>query len=208
MDSQSSAAKPVIGLIGGIGSGKSFVAAELVKHGGAIVSGDDAGHQALLQPDIKARVVERWGPGVLNDVGEVDRKKVGAIVFADPAERKALEALVFPFIGRRLREEIEKNRHDPAVRFVVLDAAIMLEAGWNKVCDRLVYVDSPRAVRLQRLVEQRGWTEKEVECREQAQMPLEEKRRRADVVIDNGRSPAETERQVQELVKSIPLPRP
>src|SRR5262249_22079399 len=152
----------------------------------------------------KARVVERWGPGVLSDVGEVDRKKVGAIVFADHAERKALEALVFPFIERRLREEIEKKRHDPAVRFVVLDAAIMLEAGWNKVCDRLVYVDSPRAVRLQRLVEQRGWTEKEVERREQAQMPLEEKRRRADVVIDNSGSPVETERQVQELVKSIP----
>ena len=74
MDSQSPAprSKPVLGLIGGIGSGKSFVAAELVRHGGAIVSGDQAGHEALRQPDIKAHVVERWGPGVLNDSGEID----------------------------------------------------------------------------------------------------------------------------------------
>jgi dephospho-CoA kinase len=205
MDSQSPAprSKPVLGLIGGIGSGKSFVAAELVRHGGAIVSGDQAGHEALRQPDIKAHVVERWGPGVLNDSGEIDRRKVGAIVFADPVERKALEEMVFPFIERRLREEIEKTRRDPAVRFVVLDAAIMLEAGWNKVCDRVVYVDSPRALRLRRLTEQRGWTEKELEKREQAQMPLDEKRRRADAVIDNSGPPGETARQVEQLLRTL-----
>jgi dephospho-CoA kinase len=201
MDSQSSARQPVLGLIGGMGSGKSLVAAEMARRGGRIISGDLAGHEALRQPDIKTRVVERWGQAVLDEKGDVDRRKLGAIVFADPAERKALEALVFPFIERRFREEAALAQQDPAVRFVILDAAIMLEAGWNNVCHRLVYVDSPAAVRLRRLAEQRGWSAKEVETREQAQMPLEEKRRRADAVIDNSGSPEATVRQIEGLLR-------
>jgi dephospho-CoA kinase len=202
MHSQSSdPGKPIVGLIGGMGSGKSFVAAELARHGGRVISGDQAGHEALRQPDIKASLAARWGSEVLDAGGEIDRRAVARRVFHDNGERKALEALVFPFIEQRFREESAKARRDPAVRFVVLDAAIMLEAGWNNVCDRLVYVDSPRALRLHRLAEQRGWTEKEVEAREQAQMPLEEKRRRADAVIDNSGTPDDAARQVEALLR-------
>jgi dephospho-CoA kinase len=192
--------KPVIGLLGGIGSGKSLVAAELARHGGRIVSGDQAGHEALRQPDIKEQVVQRWGKEVLDEHGEVVRRKVGAIVFADPGERKALEEMVFPYIGTRLREQIEAARREEGVKFIVLDAAIMLEAGWNNVCDRLVYIDVPRAVRLERLARQRGWSEKEVAEREAAQLSLEEKRRRADAILDNSGAPEATARQVQELL--------
>lgn len=192
--------KPVIGLLGGIGSGKSLVAAELVKHGGRIVSGDQAGHEALRQPEIKKQLVQRWGNEVLDGQGEVIRRKVGAIVFGNPAELKVLEELVHPYIGKKLREEIETARRDPAVKFVILDAAIMLEAGWNNVCDRLVYIDAPRDVRYARLARQRGWAEKEVQAREAAQMPLEGKQQRADATVDNGGSPDETARQVTDLL--------
>jgi dephospho-CoA kinase len=210
MDSQSPvcarrSSKPILGLIGGMGSGKSYVAGELARHGGRIISGDILGHEALRQPDIKEKLVARWGRDVLDQDGEVDRRKVGRIVFADPAERKVLEALSFPWIERRFREESEKAQNDPAVKFVILDAAIMLEAGWNRVCDRLVYVDSPRALRLQRLSQQRGWTEKEVEAREQAQLPLEEKRRCADAVIDNSGDSATTARQIADLLQQWSL---
>ena len=196
-----SAAKPVIGLVGGIGSGKSLVAAEFAKHGGRIVSGDEAGHEALRQPEIVAQVEKRWGRAVLDQKGEVIRRKVGAIVFADLAERQALEALVFPFIGQRLPEQIAAAQADPAVRFVVLDAAIMLEAGWNNVCTKLVYVDVPREQRLERIARQRGWTEKEVTARESAQWSIEDKAKRADERIDNSGSPEETARQVAELLR-------
>src|SRR5207244_5171971 len=114
-----------------------------------------------------------------------DRRRLGAIVFADPAELRALEALVHPWIGRRIAEEVAAARADPAVRLVVLDAAVMMEAGWEGVCDRLVYVDAPCEVRLARLAGQRGWDEKEVAAREKAQLPLEEKARRAGHVVDN-----------------------
>jgi len=178
--------KPIIGLIGGMGSGKSTVAAEFVRRGARIVSGDQAGHEALRQPEIREELVRRWGVDILTPLGEIDRKKVGARVFADPEERRALEALVFPWIEGHFKKEVAAANADPSVAFVLLDAAIMLEGGWNNVCDRLVYVDAPREVRLQRLASQRGWDAKEVEARERAQMPLEEKRRRADAVLDNG----------------------
>jgi dephospho-CoA kinase len=177
--------RPVIGLIGGIGSGKSQVAAVFAQRGARVVSGDQFGHEALRQRDLRARVVQRWGPEVLDEHGEIDRRKLGAQVFADPAQRRELEALVFPWIERRIREEIARAQADPKVTLVVLDAAVMLEAGWNSVCDWLVYVHAPRDVRLRRLAEKRGWSAKEVEARENVQMSLTDKANRADFAVDN-----------------------
>jgi dephospho-CoA kinase len=173
--------RPVIGLIGGIGSGKSQVADALRQHGGHVVSGDALGHEALRQPAIKERVVERWGASILGEDGEVNRRAVGQIVFADADERKELEALVFPYIRRRFQEEIARAEN----AFVVLDAAVLLEAGWNDLCTHIVFVDVPRHLRLDRLRRQRGWSEQEVTARENAQWPLEQKRARADFVFDN-----------------------
>jgi dephospho-CoA kinase len=156
-------AKPVIGLIGGIGSGKSQVSAALARRGGRVVAGDPLGHEAL----------------------QVDRRSLGARVFADPAERRELEAIVHPWIARRLREQIAQAQADPAVAFVVLDAAVMLEAGWESACEVLVYVHAPRATRLRRVAGQRGWSAAEAAARERAQLPLTEKAARADVALDN-----------------------
>lgn len=177
--------KPVIGLVGGIGSGKSRVAAELAALGGFVVDGDRLGHEALRQPEILSAVVQRFGPEILDDSGQVVRKKLASLVFGDERARRDLEALVFPWIGRRVREEFTKAEADAAAKFLVLDAAVMLEAGWNDVCERLIFVEAPRAVRLRRLAEQRGWTEDDVLARERVQLPLEEKRRRADAVLVN-----------------------
>src|SRR5688572_18371029 len=122
------ASQPVIGLLGGIGSGKSAVAAELAKHGGGLINADQFGHEALRQPPIKEQVVARFGSDIIAAGGAIDRKKLGAKVFADVNELRALEAIVFPFIGRRIREEIDPARRRDDVRFIVLDAAVMLEA--------------------------------------------------------------------------------
>jgi len=193
--------KPVIGLIGGVGSGKSLVAAEFEKHGARVLSGDQFGHEALRRPDVKEKVVQCWGVGVLDAEGEVNRRKLGAIVFADSEERKKLEGLVFPWIERRIGEEIARATADPSVKFVVLDAAVMLEAGWAESCDRIVFVDAPRERRLQRLAEQRGWNAQEVDRREKSQWPLTEKLKRADWTLDNSGSTEKLGHQVQELIK-------
>jgi dephospho-CoA kinase len=191
----------VIGLIGGIGSGKSEVAAAFARHGAVVVSGDLAGHEALRQPEIKEKVLHRWGRELLDENGEVRRKKMAGIVFHDAVERQALEAMVFPWIERTLREQIEATKREPRVPVIILDAAILLEAGWSTKCDKLVYVEAPRHLRLQRLAEARGWTEKEVHDREQAQLPLNEKRNRADAVLENSGSLEELNRQVEELFR-------
>jgi dephospho-CoA kinase len=194
--------KPVIGIVGGIGAGKSSVAAALVRHGGRLVAGDPLGHEALEQPDIRERIIEVWGErDIQTSHGAIDRRKLGRIVFPSPVERSRLEHLVHPYIEKRIGEEIDKASADQAARFVILDAAIMLEAGWDGVCDRLIYVDAPRPVRLARVQSQRGWTDKDLANREAVQMPNEKKKARADAVIDNGGSPEATIAQVDALIK-------
>lgn len=177
--------KPVIGLIGGIGSGKSAVADRLAHHGARVINADKLGHAALEQPEIKERILARWGSDVLDESGTIARRKLGAIVFASPQERAALEALVHPWIVARIRAEIDEAQMDREVKFVVLDAAIVLEAGWSSVCDRLIFVDVPREQRLARLQASRGWSASELEARELAQLPLSEKELQADLVVRN-----------------------
>ena len=196
---------PILGLIGGIGSGKSLAAGEFVKQGGYLIAGDALGHEALRDEEIKRRVVERFGPGVLDENGVVQRRKLGTIVFGDSAELRALEAIVFPFIGKRIREEIPKAgaAMAGAAKFIVLDAAVMMEAGWDHNCDRIIYVDAPADVRRRRLLEKRGWSEMEIEARAKSQLPVEDKRRRADFVIDNSGSPEAMAPQVKRVLEEL-----
>ncbi len=197
--------KPTIGVLGGIGSGKSRVAAELARRGGTLISADELGHEALRQPAIREQLTRRWGSQVLNEQGEVDRRVLAGIVFQDPEELRALQAVVFPWIDRRIHEQLRAAAADPGCRFVVLDAAIMLETGWDRVCHWLVFVEAPLELRRERLARQRGWKTEDLERRERVQLPLEEKRRRADFVITNAGTPAELEQQVQDLLKEIAI---
>ncbi len=198
--SETKANKRVVGLLGGIGSGKSQLAAAFARRGARIIAGDQLGQAALRDADIKARVVARWGEEMLDENGDIDRRRLAAIVFADASERKALEAITHPWIRQRIRADLAEARADARVPLIVLDAAIMLEAGWSDVCDRLVYIDAPREVRLQRVARQRGWNEMEWEAREQAQLPLTEKVVRADHVLDNSSSLEHLNRQVDDLL--------
>jgi dephospho-CoA kinase len=194
---------PVLGLVGGIGSGKSRVSAALERRGGRIVAGDPLGHEALRQKNVIALIVENWGRDVLEPNGQVDRRKLGAIIFADADDRKELESIVHPWIGQQLHEQLHAAKSDPNVPFAVLDAAIMLEAGWQAACDSLVYIHAPRVERLQRATAKFGWTPAEYAARERAQMSLTEKARRADYALDNSGSLEQLEAQVDRLLKQI-----
>lgn len=195
-----SSRKPVLGVVGGIGAGKSAVAAAMARRGGVVIDADKLGHAALEQSEIKQKLLARWGERVLKPDGAANRRAIAGIVFDDPSERRVLEELVYPFIRKRAVEEIDQAQADPTVRFVVLDAAVMLEAGWNTVCDRVVYVDAPRGVRLARLAARSGWTPVEVAAREAAQMSLAEKRDRADAVVMNDGSPEQLQGHVDQLL--------
>ena len=192
--------KVVLGLVGGIGSGKSVVARLLAERGGCVISADPIAHEALRDPEIRARVLQRFGPEVLGADGEIDRSRLATPVFADEKARRELESWVFPWVGIRSAERIAQANADPAIRFMVLDAPVLLEAGWKNLCDRIIYIDAPRAVRLARLA-QRGWTYEQVMVRERAQLPLAEKARLADAAVDNGGALEATARQIDHLLR-------
>ena len=193
-----------LGLLGGVASGKSLVSEQLAEMGALILNADRAGHEALRLPEIEAAARQRWGNEVFDGDGHIDRSKLAKIVFAPPSdgprERKYLESLTHPEIGRRLAAQVEANKDLAPV--VVVDAALLFEAGWDKLCDRTVFVDAPRAERLARAV-QRGWTEEDFAAREGAQDSLDSKRARADWIIDNSGSVEDTEAQVKRLWQSL-----
>ncbi len=195
-------AKPVIGLVGAIGAGKSTAARCFANRGGFVIDADALGHEALRQPEIVSWVVERWGEGIRKPDGSLDRRALGRIVFANPDERSALEGMVFPYIARRCREEIERGMLDDGVRFVVLDAAVLFEAGWGDMVDRIVYLDAPRELRLARLAARSSWSDAELTAREAAQWSAETKKARADTVIVNDAGAAELQEQVDRLLEA------
>lgn len=197
-------AKAVIGLIGGIGAGKTAAARAFAARGGVVIDADALGHEALEQPEIRQRVLERWSDrgNLLKPDGKLDRRAIGRIVFADPAELRALEGMVFPYIGMRARQEIERAQARADAKFVVLDAAVMLEAGWSDACDRVVYVDAPRDIRLARLAARSRWSDAELAAREAAQWPAEKKMKRADAVIVNDAGLEELQTRLDQLLKT------
>jgi dephospho-CoA kinase len=183
-----------IGLVGGIASGKSLVAEMLVDLGAALLDGDRTGHAVLAEDaEVHQALRERWGQAVFSADGSVNRSAIAKRVFGEGSDadldRRFLESLLHPRIRQRLDRLREKCRAEgkPAV---VLDAPILLEAGWGPICDVVLMVDCPRELRLQRAL-RRGWSEEQFVRREQAQWPVDEKRRAADVVIQNGGSETE-----------------
>lgn len=177
----------LIGILGGVASGKSEVSGRLRTFGAAVLDADRVGHAVLREAEVKQAVRRRWGEAVFDAAGEIDRRTVAGIVFATAPESKTelafLEQLTHPRIGRRLQEQLAELQRQ-GVSAAVLDAPVMLKAGWDALCQRIVFVDAPRDARLAR-ARQRGWTEADFAAREAAQEPVEIKRRRADVTLDN-----------------------
>jgi dephospho-CoA kinase len=196
---------PILGLVGGIGSGKSFVAGLFAELGAKVVEGDQAGHEALKQPEIKKQIIARWGEEIVNDHGEIDRRKLGTKVFADPKHLKELETIVFPWIKEKLKRELLTADQDPHSRLLILDAAVMMEAGWSEICDAIIFVDAPKEVRQQRIAA-RGWSPEELEKRERSQLPLVEKKTRSQAVVENAGDVERTRAQVRELFEKWSAP--
>ena len=190
----------IIGILGGVASGKSLVAGQLAQLGAGVLDADRAGHEVLRLPEIEAAARGRWGGGMLDANGRIDRSALGKIVFAPPpngpVERKYLEKLTHPAIGRLLKQQAERLATEAAA--VVLDAPLLLEAGWAGLCDRLIFVDAPRELRLERVLD-RGWSEGDFSAREAAQESLGLKKRRADATIDNSGSVEQTFAQVEDF---------
>jgi dephospho-CoA kinase len=161
----------VVGLVGRIGSGKSTVARLLAAHGATVVDADRLAHEVLDEPEVVQDVVARFGPEVLDDAGRVRRAALAARVFGpadeQAADLRALEGIVHPRVRRRIGVILTEARGAAAPRVVVLDVPLLVQAGWDKICDRLLYVECAEDVRRARL-DARGWPASQREARERA----------------------------------------
>ncbi len=193
----------VIGIVGGIASGKSVVTDRLKALGAVVLDADQIGHSVLKVPAVKTAIRERWGETVFSPDGEVDRGKMAAIVFDpdQPQQLKHLEEITHPLIGERLQQAIEQIRKSGTSPMLVLDAPIMVKTGWYQMCDQLVFVDCELETRRQR-ASVRGWTREMFDARETRQAPVGDKRRLSQVIIDNNGSLDETTRQVEAFWES------
>ena len=193
----------LVGLTGNIASGKSTVARRLVAHGATLVDADLLAREAVRPgtPGL-ARIVARWGEGVLAPDGVLDRGELRARVFANADELEALNAIVHPEVGR-LREAAVAGARARGDAIVVCDIPLLFEKDMAGEFDAIVLVDAPRTVRLERLVHDRGLREPEAMAMLAAQMPAELKRARADYVIDNDGSLAALEARVDAVWEAL-----
>ena len=194
----------VIGVTGGIGSGKSSVARLLAECNGIVVDADQIAHEALRQPELLGRVVAQFGTTVIGPDGAIDRKRLGKIVFSAPEKRVVLEAIVLPWIRGRIHQELSAARARTDCRIVVLDAPLLIEGGWTDHVDVMIHVDSSFSSRLAR-VQDRGWDEFELKRRELLQLPLTDKQAMADHVVNNSGGFESLRSQVQAIVKELSL---
>lgn len=175
----------VIGLTGGIASGKSVVSSMLAQRGALVIDADEVGHDAYRPgSDCYRAVIDAFGEAITRKGGEIDRKALGAKVFSDPAERRRLEAIVWPWMrGTMERRLAELRREGQAV--VVLEAAVLLEADWTPLVDAVWVVTAPPAQARERMISRNGLTAGQADARIAAQLTNEQRSRRADVTIDN-----------------------
>ncbi len=192
----------VIGVAGGIGAGKSEVARAFAAAGCVVSDSDRSAREALDRPDVRATLVGWWGQGILGSDGRIDRKRVSAVVFADPAERARLEGLVHPIV-RQSRAELIAQATAAGAPGVVIDAPLLFEVGLDAECDAVVFVDAPRGLRLARVRETRGWDESELARREKVQLPLDAKRDRSDYEIVNDADPERLRAEARRILDQI-----
>ena len=189
----------VIGLTGSIGTGKSEVSRMLRSLGAEIIDADQVGHEAYT-PNSESwqEVVKTFGEEILQPGGEIDRRKLGSLVFSDPEELAKLNGIMHPRMARMVSDKLEAFRGE-GVEVVVVEAALLFEAGWDSLVDEVWATDSAVDTVVQRLRDRNGMTEEEVLKRIGSQMDREERLERADLVVDNSGDVDTLESTVQSL---------
>jgi dephospho-CoA kinase len=193
----------VIGITGNLGTGKTTVAQMLVEFGAVAINADELGHE-LLQPDDQAyrEIVAAFGKSILSPNGEIDRSKLGKLVFDDSAALARLNQITHPRIYEIAEQKIEEQRQ-AGTRVVVFEAALLIEAGWTTLVDQTWVTVAPEATIVKRLKSSRGLSEEQILARLHTQMPQEEKAKQADVVIDTDCSMDELRARVTELWRRL-----
>jgi len=195
--------KPIIGLTGAIGAGKSSVARHLASLGAAVIDADALAREALTVPEVREQITQNWGKAALGPGGVPDRQRLADIVFDDLEQLRRLEDMIHPVVHRRREVLRRQYQADPAVLAIIEDMPLLLEKGLDKACDAVIFVHCPVQTRLRRLAEARGWAPGELQRREKCQLPLDFKAEQADYIIDNGTDESDCLSRVSDIFSQI-----
>lgn len=193
-----------IGLTGGMGTGKATVA-RIFRRLGAFVIDADSLAREVIRPGrpVWREIVAAFGGGILKADGSVNRRGLAAIVFSDESRLRMLNSIVHPPVIRAMERKLARMRSEGKYPAAVVNAPLLFEAGLEGAFDAIVVVTCPREEQIRRCVERDGFSEEEIESRLRMQIPLAEKVRRADYVIDNGGSREKTEEQVRQVWRRV-----
>lgn len=195
---------PVIGILGGIGSGKSSVVREIDDIDLLIIDADEIGHVVLQDEKIQNRLQAAFGPSIMNG-NQVNRRKLGELVFAPhlnaTENRTQLNSIVHPAIRTRIHELIQYGKESAEI--VILDASLLLDGNWDQHCDALIFVDANLEIRQSRVQKNRGWEADELPQREKTQVDITTKRTRADYIVDNNGTLKEAVKQMRDILKAL-----
>ena len=191
----------IIGLTGGIGSGKSTIARLFAELGARIIDADVIVSELHVKDEVKRKIVTRWGAEMYPS-GKLDRAKLAKAVFDDQRQLAELNAILHPLVIERIREELAQCEVS-GFTACVIDAALLVEAGLNALCDAVVFVECEYDVRVRRVSDSRGWSEDEISHREAVQMPLEDKKKIADYVVINNGALTTTRKQVKQVAEFL-----
>ena len=197
--------KPIIGIVGGIGSGKSTAASEFARLGCKVIDADEIVHKLLDEPAVRKKVLEFFGEGVLGDDGRIDRGRLGEIVFSDAEKLSVLNGIVHPPVLAHAEELIERYNRETGVKAIVLDMPLLVEVGWDKRCDKVIFVDCRRDLRQNRAKTKKSLdiVVESIKIRENFQISLDSKAGITDNTIDNNSGLDELARQVAVILTSI-----
>ena len=194
----------VIGLTGGVGTGKSIVAGMFHDLGAAVLDADRIAH-SLMEPRtaVWRKIRTKFGKGIFTRAGRIDRRQLGSVVFHTPRHLRVLCRIVHPEVRKRIQELLRQLERRQPNGVAVLDIPLLIESSSAYKTDALVVVSAPPSVAARRLKRRSGWTREEFELRSSFQLPLREKIRQADFVVNNGGSQSATRRQVVRIWKNI-----
>ena len=194
--------KPIIGILGGIGSGKSTVAAEFAELGCKVIDADKIAHKLLDESTVKEKIVDLFGKAILESTGKIDRIKLAKVVFPDADKLSSLTRIIHPLVLKRAEELIEQYNRQNQVKAIVLDMPLLVEVGWAERCDKLIFVDCRQKIRADR-AKKLGFDENQLKIRENFQISLDNKVSLADNTIDNNSDFLALVRQVADIFTYI-----
>jgi len=194
----------IAGLTGGIATGKSTVSS-ILREAGAIIIDADAIARDAVKKDLPAwhEIVRIFGKEILLPDGEIDRVRLGDIIFKDASKKEILNKIVHPHVIQRVAEMIEEIGKESPGSIVILDVPLLIEAGMDKGLEDVILVYTPEWIQIERLIERDGISDEDALLRVRSQMPIEKKREFATIIIDNSGTPEATKKRTLEVFDSL-----